>query len=94
MIWVGYLLMLEPLYHWRAQCSPQQLALFETALALVCSHAMSQKTRGTMIELRLDNNRLSAMKTNKRKLTACRHMLESLQSPVPQALTYPFEKLS
>lgn len=65
------------------------------------SHAALKKLTGFctltsveyMVELRLDNNRLLAMKMNKGQLEASKLMLESIQSPLPQALVYQFEKL-
>jgi len=45
-----------------------------------------------MIELRLNNKALAQMGTDKKQLTACKRILESIQSPLPQPVNYLFDK--
>ena len=47
---------------------------------------------GHMIELRLNSKVLAQMGADKKQLTACRGILESIQSPLPQPVSYLFDK--
>jgi len=47
---------------------------------------------GHMIELRLNSKVLMQMGTDKKQLMACKRILESIQSPLPQPVCYLFDK--